>query len=484
MKKSIVFLLLFFTAIDCWSYAVPAYDPVIAADDYYQLRPSLKVIEGGKINTSKPVLLADTAGSLGLAGLVSGSSGIAGLAYYQRTGKDPVYALANSIAYATDQIFVPAYQAFKADFVSPESFPAAAAQYVGIEGSIGAAVGDFVKYVTGSSDPALDDLRQTIASHTVTGGLNGSSLPLNVAGQVVTSNTGQNVQFGGTTWNTGMDPNYITSQMATKSPRFSFSTGGGCWSTTGSVNGEWQCGNYGSWEGTWLAKIWAFNGSATANPATFVPSPDSIDYPGLHADLAPWIIGHPDLTHQVIADMPRNEIGVTSNPSPQAVPEQVQPAINQQQVQNFYNQNASNVANYNTTNITNNSTIQDIAKGQAATTAAQQTARQSEPDYPKNVTVTGDSSLPAANLYDSTVQQPVEINYIDKVHQFINSGLPVLSSIKNSHLTASGSPRMATSIWGHTVDIDFSDQQSVLRTAGAVLVTISLILSYLVIVRS
>jgi len=43
---------------------------------------------------------------------------------------------------------------------------------------------------------------------------------------------------------------------------------------------------------------------------------------------------------------------------------------------------------------------------------------------------------------------------------------------------------MSTTIWGHPINIDFSTHQTVLRAAGAVLVTISLILSYLVIVRS
>lgn len=43
-----------------WShagYAMPAIDPLIAADDYYALRPALRVLEGGQMKTDRPVQL-------------------------------------------------------------------------------------------------------------------------------------------------------------------------------------------------------------------------------------------------------------------------------------------------------------------------------------------------------------------------------------------------------------------------------------------
>lgn len=461
-----------------YGYAVPAIDPIIAADDYYQLRQPLRVIEGGRIDPAKAKPLfytpAGMSSSLPLAGLVGGAAGIAGLAYYQRTGVDPVYAAANAVASAADHIFVPAYQAFKDAFVSPESFPAAAAQYVGVEGSIGATVGDIVDFVQDSGATSYSAFKALLADNTDT---------------VNPSHTGV---YSGAVINLSDSQKYLVTSPITRSaivksaaetaynsrPHIQMANGAYGWLHTTGTEFYFVTGELYTSVQTVLA-LYMCHVNSTQSPASLFPQ-SAPNYSSLKNALqnpSPAVAAE---IKEAINDLPDAQKGVSSNPAPSSAPAQVQPAINQQQVQNFYAQNASSVANYNTTNITDNSTSTQIAQGQAATEAAQAKAAEKIPD----ATFKGDAALPDANEYDPEFEQPEEQNFVDKVHSFINSGLPVISSIRASHLTASGSPRMSTTIWGNAVDIDFSNQQTVLRAAGAVLVTISLILSYLVIVRS
>jgi hypothetical protein len=185
----------------------------------------------------------------------------------------------------------------------------------------------------------------------------------------------------------------------------------------------------------------------------------------------------------VLKDMPPSQVKPVGESIPSAAPTAADaPTITSSQVNNFYKTNYGDVATYNTTNITSTSTVQDIAKGQAAVEAA----KSAIPDIniPDTVTYSGSADLPEANQYNPEITQPEEINFVDKVHTFINSGLPVLSAIRSSGLSASGSPTMNTTIWGNPVVIDFSGQQTPLRAAGSVLVIISLILAYLIVVRS
>ena len=101
------------------------------------------------------------------------------------------------VASAADAIFVPAYQAFKANFVSPESYPASAAQYVGVEGSVGATIGDLIDFVNNSASGLYDNLKQLIADHTPT---SYDSVPENTAwsvGSIITTPSG-NMRITGT----------------------------------------------------------------------------------------------------------------------------------------------------------------------------------------------------------------------------------------------------------------------------------------------
>ena len=75
-----------------------------------------------------------------------------------------MYAAASSAASAADAVFVPAYQAFKATFVSPESYPASAAQYVGKEGSVGSTLSNLIDLVK-SNTASYPDLAAYLDSH-------------------------------------------------------------------------------------------------------------------------------------------------------------------------------------------------------------------------------------------------------------------------------------------------------------------------------
>ena len=94
---------------------------------------------------------------------------------------------------------------------------------------------------------------------------------------------------------------------------------------------------------------------------------------------------------------------------------------------------------------------------------------------------TGSADLPGSNEYNTDLEELEEQSFVDTVHNFLNSSLPVLSSISGSGLTASGSPSMSTEIWGKSIALDFSDWQGVLRAAGLVLVAVATIFAFIII---
>lgn len=94
---------------------------------------------------------------------------------------------------------------------------------------------------------------------------------------------------------------------------------------------------------------------------------------------------------------------------------------------------------------------------------------------------TGSADLPGTNEYNTDLENPEELSFVDTVHNFLNSSLPVLSSISGSGLTASGSPSMSTELWGKTITLDFADWQGVLRAAGLVLVAVATIFAFIII---
>jgi len=327
-----------------YGYAVPAPDPIVAADDYFQLRKPLKVIEGGKINaqTAKPLYYTPpgVTSSLPLAGLVSGAAGIAGLAYYQRTGVDPVYAAASAVASAADHIFVPAYQAFRDTFVSPESFPSAAAQYVGVEGSVGISVGDLVTFAANDLTGRFDNLKAAITS---VSGINYNPSEAPQLGESFVTKAGENrvVNF------LNASIVRIMTQSWNESPYATFIQG-----YPGQILYDHTSGlifiktsnSPHLYNGSWYYPVVAYTSipSATVNPFGY-PYTDVVDYPSLKPVLENASPAVADEVELAIQEAPDAQKGVSSDPAPSSAPAQVQPAINQQQLQNFYAQNASSV---------------------------------------------------------------------------------------------------------------------------------------------
>lgn len=393
----------------------------------------------------------------------------------------PLYAEMSSVPSPQDFICQPAHISMDIQAVTADTFPSVADITIGRPCYVSTPLGEFIDFINESTDPVFQPIRDIVNANSNPGGVDGSNLPYSIAGKVYTANNGQNVLISNATWSTGMDPNYITTQMATRTPRFAFGAGGGCWSTTGTISGEWQCGNYSSWNGTWLSHIWAFNGSVTTLPA--VPaSPKTYNYANLRDQLKTLLQSNPDSITNALKDIAPKNISITDKVPSQsdAKPLTQTGPISQQELNNFYTSNATNVANYNTTNITSTTTPAEIAKGNAAVEAAKAAAD----NLPSSATFSGDADLPNLPSYDTTIIQPVEISFVDRVYAFLNSGLPVLGSIRSSGLTSSGSPTMSCDLWGHHIQVDFSGQQGVLRSAGILLVSLATLYSFLIIVRS
>lgn len=345
-----------------------------AADDYYTgSKTKLKVLDGNKIGKTL-VTSAQVSSTTALSGLVAGAAGIAGIAYYERTGRDPVYAAANAVASAADAIFVPAYQAFKANFVSPESYPASAAQYVGVEGSVGATIGDLIDYVKDSSSGLYDNLKQLIADHTTS--TTYDSFPENTAwsvGSIITTPSG-NMRITGT-WgwvgyyqNTTRFSSNYQSWFATENKYevglsyISYYSGKLYRWTPGYVTAS----GYGMLESIQTA--------ATTDPAT-IPLNDTaiLDFTGFKQEFEQANIdaATQEQLEQAIADMPADQKITSSNPEPSSVPSTSPSPITNNQIQNFFTDNTTNVYNKYLETVTNNVTNQGDVTNEVAQAAAE-----------------------------------------------------------------------------------------------------------------
>lgn len=432
--------------------------------------------------------------TLPLAGAVLGTAWLAQDLYNKQDIKrewynQPQYVEMAPGASAKDFVCQPAHITVPVNTVTPQSFPNATEQIIGRPTFLSAPLGEFKDAVLNSSSPTTQDLKNAVSGaqsgtnpslESVTGS---SSSYLPVGTILITT--------GGVRWRiTGAPTTNTFNYPPGDAPAYFMSIAG-----TQQIQGfsAWKLGNQDRVYSPSSRYCQTYNGKVyywfdvypvqlvTTGDPLVAPTPGT-NYEALKTALKDLFQTNPDSVTQIFKELDSKNIAITDKvPSPSdPKPWQQTGPISQQELNNWYTTNNQNVANYNTTNITNNSTTQDIAKGVAATTAAQ-AAKQ---DFPDKIVFTGSADLPPDNVYDPTITQPEENSFVDKVHAFINSGLPVLSSIKGSGLTASGSPSMSTTIWNHPVVVDFSDQQTVLRAAGSVLVVISLIVAYCIIVRS
>lgn len=153
------FFIFFFLLVPSLSFgsALPVSDLLNAADDYWKTSSPQKpvLIQGGKINSTQQYIPVPTSATMGLVGYASGAASLGGLAFYQHTGKDPATAFIDGVSHVVQ----PAWIAFQENFVSPETFPAAAAQYVGVEAVLGAKLADIYDHVKNSPSSAFAALR-------------------------------------------------------------------------------------------------------------------------------------------------------------------------------------------------------------------------------------------------------------------------------------------------------------------------------------
>ena len=317
MKRllALILLLLAFPSL-VFANAVPLSDLLTAADDYWKTstpqRPSL--IQGGKINTSQQYVPVPSSATMGLVGFASGAAALGGLAFYQHTGKDPVIALVDGLHHA----FQPAWLAFQENFVSPESFPASAAQSVGVEAAIGAKLSDICDFVKNSASGVYSSLSSLIDQFT------SESSP----GIVDTIAVGQVYPFQGQNWEITGDSNVphnsvnITGEGTPAGWVVEFSAirmvdgvphniGAGTISGTPAIISRYLYVQYSNGTRVYRWEFWKFPMAPTSEPVTNPPTPGSVDYPGLAEQIqnSPDPEVNQDLA-EVIPNLPSTQVQI------------------------------------------------------------------------------------------------------------------------------------------------------------------------------
>jgi len=350
-----------------------------AADDYYSAaRPRLKVLTSDKVGLSlvNPAQLSATAS---LSGLTAGALGIAGIGYYARTGKDPVYAAASVVASAADALFVPAYQAFKANFVSPETFPASAAQYVGVEGAVGATLQNIVDHVKGSAAGAYQSLKNLLDAHSLPVVVNPADFMNGVVLALTDGTyfkiTQQPTASGWTTmayWNNN-------SSGKPKSTYSDYIYVNGQYINVLDIN-ETRLNDYGVIQ----YRVYAGRGTVTATDPTYSPEA-GLDYAALQQEFAQANLDAAvanDLRN-AIAELPAAQKITSSDPAPAQVPAANPQTITNNQIQNFFTENTSNVYSEYLNTVTNqSSTVTNEAAHAAAETAKAQEEEATQETFP------------------------------------------------------------------------------------------------------
>lgn len=418
-----------------------------AADDYYTgNKTKLKVIDGGKVGRTL-VTSAELSSTAALSGLTAGAAGIAGIAYYERTGKDPVYAVASALASAADALFVPAYQAFRANFVSPESYPASAAQYVGVDSSVGITMQNMVDYVKQSANESYVALKALINDNTSTDyptiTIINNTIP--DGGLILDSASGANyLQPGNGSWisySSGLADqqwSYFIQTIGSNSPIYQASISGypaffGLKESTKQIY-LYYIGNYTSAPAYRQIKVYNIPCIITSDPETTPAVEPAIDYDALkNALLNPSPALAEDIK-SVVQNAPPQQIMTSSDPSPSSVPAPSPSPITNNQIQNFYTENTTNVYNQYLTNANNGTATQsDIA---AAETAAQQ---ENEVKENTKETFSNISSNPFQNSYNPG---PFDIptRFTTFLQTVKSSGLFSFSSAFFNSLPGGGSP--------------------------------------------
>ena len=434
----------------------------------------------------KAVMLVDDAmiGTAILTGITI--AGIYGTAtYYQQTGKNPYTALLDGL----DYVFQPAVLAFKENFVTPETFPAEAAHYVGVEAQIGAKLSDMIDFIKDTASGLYQGWKDLIARNTTTN-LGQMSGPAGVGD--IFSFQGQNYQITGETWvqkaqavrPNGVQPTgWIVEMSGAYTDGNGFQRTVGLGQTTAGgpiyvITTEPMNGND-PYYTTWRAFQVALNNSE--DEPSYPPAAQT-NVAGVKEDAdqdlqnnpsAPWIGETPD----VLKNMPEDQLVKSGQVGEIAdggrAEDLAPPVVSGSDVKKFFGQNAAAVASQAVA-VANDptSTAQQIAAAQTAAAAAAQTAANAETQAePQPETFTPIAASPFATPY-SPGQFDIPLRFAQFLGNIRNSGLFSLPSSFFNSLPGGGSPvyEIEAGQYGHhTVDLS-----QTLSTGLAVLKTILL----------
>ena len=453
--------------------ALPLSDLLTTADDYWKTSApqKLSLIDGGKINPAQQYIPVPPSSTSALVGYAAGAAGLGGLAFYQHTGKDPAMALLDGIHH----VIQPAWLAFQKNFVSPESYPASAAQSVGAEVAILSKLSDLVEYAKNSASGAYQAFKDLINDNTTDPG----QLPLPLS-----------------------PGDYIRApDNSTKLLSGQWASMGGGWGIPAQYKDPAQFTSYGSHgneqyfignSGTFMVKAvelasspgyfslytMVLGAAPSGQPPTAVPGDGAVDLAGLSSDLAnnPSPQVNTDLA-EIIKSLPATQINLAVNVPPGVLSfaDLQHPSLSSQNLQEFFTQNAADVYNQAQSIISNPaSTPQEIAAAQIAANAAQQTAQQvPEQLEPEPETFGPISDAPFESPYDPG---PFDIpaRFTTFLSNVKSTGLFSFSSSFFNSLPGGGSPiyTIEAGTYGtHTIDLS-----ETMGTGLAVLKTVLLLL--------
>ena len=361
-----------------------------------------------------------------------------------------MYAAASSAASAADAVFVPAYQAFKATFVSPESYPASAAQYVGKEGSVGSTLSNLIDLVK-SNTASYPDLAAYLDSHKLSDVYpdpstfqTGQVISINNNNYTINSNWSQTSTVLVSNWQTGAyyaAPTYIIvdSHMSLYVP------------ATGSPVLYWATDSYYTSQNKLAYKVYSRSLANTTNPAQIFPTPN-YDFQSIKDSFAQANADQAikDQLIKSVADMPSDQKITSADPNPSTVPAPQPSTITNNDVSNFFTANTTNVYNEYLNTVNNGG---DVNTAQAAAELAKAQEEEAEKETEEKF-----NQIPTNSFEPPYDPGPFDIptRFTTFLSHVKSSGLFSFSSAFFNSLPSGGSPvyTVEAGIYGtHTIDL-------------------------------
>lgn len=319
-----------------------------------------------------------------ILGMTLAAANIAYSAYYAQQAEKPLYAELSDTGNPDDALFCPAYNAVKANFVSPDSYPHSEEQYIGKEGALGARVQALSDYVRAHADD-YPELHAVISPHVTT-----SPAIVNsdvVKYSVLDTPSGRKKITGN--WSTFESGGYfsqrlskISSNTGGSTPVFLFQASDG--DPEYYLSGNYICMVFQIYQNgadilCYIAKAYCQD---TTDAPTVTPTPgqDSVNYQTLKTPLKNSL-DTATIVNQVrnaIRNLPENQKIASDMAKPTQVPAQQATPITNQDLQNFYTANTTNIYNKYQDTVTNNVTVQGDVTNEQAKAAAELAEKQAQ----------------------------------------------------------------------------------------------------------